>query len=135
MIKADGYLFRGDAFSSKQAAIEILVHDREQELRFHETWEKEAKPYFFNDNKPKLSIPKKIAEGLDEENYKDLIDFIKEGFFVSEEVDKWYYGINQDQIDENGKFVVNKIDTNKSILIVAYLLSKTLGVDLVEVEG
>lgn len=86
-------------------------------------------------NQPKLSIPKKIAEGLDEENYKDLIDFIKEGFFVSEEVDKWYYGINQDQIDENGKFVVNKIDTNKSILIVAYLLSKTLGVDLVEVAG
>lgn len=110
--------------------------DLDFDLDAEVTWCHE--PVFDNDIKyikqPKLSIPKKIAEGLDEENYKDLIDFIKEGFFVSEEVDKWYYGINQDQIDENGEFVDNKIDPNKSILIVAYLLSKALGVELVEVS-
>ena len=66
MSKPNGYLFRGAAFSSEESAFEILVQSHEQELRFHETWEKEAKPYYFKDEQPRLSIPRKIAEELEE---------------------------------------------------------------------
>lgn len=127
MNKADGYLFRGDAFSSKQAAIEILVHDREQELRFHETWEKEAKPYFFNDNQPKLSIPKKIAELLDigyacegdEERDHSWLIHNMDDFISSESYDEFYSWLEDSE-------------DNYSLAIV-YLAGKALGVELVEV--
>ncbi|WP_349652116.1 hypothetical protein [Lactococcus lactis] len=81
-------------------------------------------------NQPQLTIPKSIADGLDEEfsdGYKNLIDIFQNGFFISEGVEDWYYG-------EERETVI--VDPNKSTLIVAYLLGKALGVDLVKVvEG
>ncbi|WP_347962782.1 hypothetical protein [Lactococcus formosensis] len=111
MSKPDEYLFRGSAFSSKQSAIEILVHRREQELRFHETWEKEAKPYFFNDNQPKLSIPKKIAEELEEYDIGEKGNYSL--FSLSEEAREFYL--------------------THSNIVTIYFASKALGVELVEV--
>ena len=77
-----------------------------------------------------LTIPKSIADGLDEEfrnGYKNLIDIFQNGFFISKDVEDWYYG-------EEREIVI--VDPNKSTLIVAYLLGKALGVDLVKVvEG
>lgn len=118
MSKPDGFLFRGSAFSSKQSAIEILVHSREQELRFHETWEKEAKPYFFNDNQPKLSIPKKIADMLDEGDLMLLA---------------WTHG--NDLLgkvpDEERKAEIIR----RNALARAYQAGKALGVELVSIEA
>ena len=79
------------------------------------------------DIQPQLTIPKSIADGLDEEfriGYKNLIDIFQNGFFISKEVEDWYYG-------EEREIVI--VDPNKSTLIVAYLLGKSLGVDLVKV--
>ena len=79
---------------------------------------------------PRLTIPKSIADGLDEEiddGYKNLIDVFQRGWFISEDVEDWYYGKERELVI---------VDTQKSILIVAYLLGKALGVDLVKVvEG
>ncbi|MCG3096728.1 hypothetical protein L8T26_05175 [Lactococcus petauri] len=129
MSKPNGYLFRGAAFSSEESAFEILVKNREQELRFHETWEKEAKPYYFKDELSKLSIPKKIAKMLDVS-----FDFQPE---YHEDV-SWIVS-NMDVLSDD--FSYNEfytwVDSGKDNYNIAltYLASKALGVELVEVEG
>lgn len=111
MSKPNGYLFRGAAFSSEESAFEILVKNREQELRFHETWEKEAKPYYFKDELSKLSIPKKIAEQADKTDFDELFQRGQEEFY------QWF-DHEHDQYKE---------------VIYAYLVGKEFGVELVEV--
>ncbi|NYZ58386.1 hypothetical protein [Lactococcus lactis] len=69
MSKPSGYLLHGTAFSSKEAAFEILVHNHEQELRFHKLWDKDAQPYYF-ESQPQLTIPKSIADELEKYDFE-----------------------------------------------------------------
>ncbi|WP_252899872.1 hypothetical protein [Lactococcus fujiensis] len=64
MKEPNGYLLHGTTFSSKDAAFELLVHNREQELRFHEIWDEDAQPYYF-ETPYRLTIPKSVADELD----------------------------------------------------------------------
>ncbi|MFM2785467.1 hypothetical protein NGL45_12740 [Lactococcus lactis] len=113
MSEPSGYLLHGTAFSSKEAAFEILVHNHEQELRFHKLWDEDAQPYYF-ESQPQLTIPKSIAEQADKTDLDTLFEWGKQEFY------QWF---NHEQ-DEYMP------------IIYAYLAGKALGVDLVKVvEG
>jgi hypothetical protein len=69
MSEPSGYLLHGTAFSSKEAAFEILVHNHEQELRFHKLWDEDAQPYYF-EPQPQLTIPKSVADELEKYDFE-----------------------------------------------------------------
>ena len=120
MSEPNGYLIHGTAFSSKEAAFEILVHNHEQELRFHKLWDEDAQPYYF-EPQAQLTIPKSIADELDGFNPdkgETKIAVLIEGYnecFIS---------------DKLMQFCL--IDNNLN-LCALYLTGKALGVDLVKV--
>lgn len=66
MSEPNGYLIHGTAFSSKEAAFKALVSNHEQESWFHKIWDEDAQPYYF-ESQPQLTIPKSIADELEEE--------------------------------------------------------------------
>ena len=123
MSEPSGYLLHGTAFSSKEAAIEMLVHNNEQELRFHKLWDEDAQPYYF-ESQPQLTIPKSIAEMLDKEIAADAVTkfaMFHEGF------ERFWLSY------ELQMYCAKKKDY---ALVSAYLAGKALGVDLVKVvEG
>ncbi|MGL4341572.1 MAG: hypothetical protein ACRCSZ_04020 [Lactococcus lactis] len=113
MSEPSGYLLHGTAFSSKEAAFEILVHNHEQELRFHKLWDEDAQPYYF-ESQPQLTIPKSIAEQADKTDLDTLFKWGQQEFY------QWFN-------HEQDEFMP---------VIYAYLAGKALGVDLVKVgEG
>ncbi|MDN5425340.1 MAG: hypothetical protein L0J96_10595 [Lactococcus lactis] len=113
MSEPSGYLLHGTAFSSKEAAFEILVHNHEQELRFHKLWDEDAQPYYF-ESQPQLTIPKSIAEQADKTDLDTLFKWGQQEFY------QWFN-------HEQDEFMP---------VIYAYLVGKALGVDLVKVvEG
>ena len=126
MSEPNGYLLYGTAFSSKEAAFEILVHNNEHELRFHELWDEDAQPYYF-EPKPQLTIPKSIADELD--------DIFNQ--FVSEQDNRsiwgllWRAGEIDYEIGEQLEYLLP--DENQVNIGIAYLAGKALGVDLVKV--
>ncbi|MBU5242904.1 hypothetical protein KQH98_06215 [Lactococcus lactis] len=121
MSEPSGYLLHGTAFSSKEAAFEILVHNHEQELRFHKLWGEDAQPYYF-EPQPQLTIPKSIADMMDAELNPLERESMLETFML---------GINYLVLsDELMKFVLTG---NNYHVISAYLAGKALGVDLVKV--
>ena len=124
MSEPSGYLLHGTAFSSKEAAFEILVHNHEQELRFHKLWDEDAQPYYF-ESQPQLTIPKSIKESSWMKHLLscDLSQFEFERFdeFLNKDDEQFLKWVN------TGK--------NENILYI-YLAGKTIGVDLVKVvEG
>ena len=119
MSEPNGYLLHGTAFSSKKAAFEILVHNHEQELRFHKIWDEDVKPYYF-EPQPQLTIPKSIADELDlhEINWQDGDLVFRVCNALPCKVEDWFDS-----------------DYNSNVAM-AYLVGKALGVDLVKVvEG
>ena len=124
MSEPSGYLLHGTAFISKEAAFEILVHNHEQELRFHKLWDEDAQPYYF-ESQPQLTIPKSIKESSWMKHLLscDLSQFEFERFdeFLNKDDEQFLKWVN------TGK--------NENILYI-YLAGKTIGVDLVKVvEG
>ena len=132
MSEPSGYLLHGTAFSSKEAAFEILVHNHEQELRFHKLWDKDAQPYYF-ESQPQLTIPKSIADdkvvkyAVEHPNLaRFVINDILEGLAIDE------YPIDYENVIKWIKPLIN-VDRDKLNVILAYLAGKALGVDLVKV--
>ncbi|MDT2936215.1 hypothetical protein [Lactococcus lactis] len=124
MSEPSGYLLHGTAFISKEAAFEILVHNHEQELRFHKLWDEDAQPYYF-ESQPQLTIPKSIKESSWMKHLLscDLSQFEFERFdeFLNKDDEQFLKWVN------TGK--------NENILYI-YLAGKAIGVDLVKVvEG
>ena len=120
MNKPSGYLLHGTAFSSKEAAFEILVHNHEQELRFHKLWDEDAQPYYFA--QPQLTIPQSIAEILGKyDEYNPTADrLIMMAYRDYQEFNDW---IIKDWVKNDN-------------IARAYLAGEVLGVDLVKVvEG
>lgn len=108
----------------KEAAFEILVHNHEQELRFHKLWDEDAQPYYF-ESQLQLTIPKSIKESSWMKHLLscDLSQFEFERFdeFLNKDDEQFLKWVN------TGK--------NENILYI-YLAGKTIGVDLVKVvEG
>ncbi|MCT1181578.1 hypothetical protein [Lactococcus lactis] len=136
MSEPNGYLLHGTAFSSKEAAFEILVHNHEHELRFHKLWDEDAKPYYF-EPQPQLTIPKSIADELDEipneaKEYVRVNDFgeysVLDDFVELRE----FYEADEDDIFP--KFMELKDFVKDNLNLCAfYLAGKALGVDLVKV--
>ena len=131
MSEPSGYLLHGTAFSSKEAAFEILVHNHEQELRFHKLWDEDAQPYYFA--QPQLTIPKSIADdkvvkyAVEHPNLaRFVINDILEGLAIDE------YPIDYENVIKWIKPLIN-VDRDKLNVIFAYLSGKALGVDLVKV--
>ena len=129
MSEPSGYLLHGTAFSSKEAAFEILVHNHEQELRFNKLWDEDAQPYYF-EPQPQLTIPQSIADELD-----DIFNgFVRERGSCS----IWNLLWRAEEIDcEIGEQLEALLpDENQVNIAIAYLAGKALGVDLVKVgEG
>ncbi|MCA2391255.1 hypothetical protein [Lactococcus sp. NH2-7C] len=128
MSEPSGYLLHGTAFSSKEAAFEILVHNHEQELRFHKLWDEDAQPYYFA--QPQLTIPKSIADELEKYDFeltsKGLMYRNMGGTLVE---------FSRVTYDEIPQLIVQTIAGNYRI-VFAYLAGKAIGVDLVKVvEG
>lgn len=120
MSEPSGYLLHGTAFSSKEAAFEILVHNHEQELRFHKLWDEDAQPYYF-ESQPQLTIPKSVADEL-------------ESVFAG--IDATDLGYVLDQTGPYGSRAFNDYYFKNKNIIALYLAGKALGVDLVKVvEG
>lgn len=124
MSEPSGYLLHGTAFISKEAAFEILVHNHEQELRFHKLWDEDAQPYYF-ESQPQLTIPKSIKESSWMKHLLscDLSQFEFERFdeFLNKDDEQFLKWVN------TGK--------NENILYI-YLAGKAIVVDLVKVvEG
>lgn len=126
MSEPSGYLLHGNAFSSKEAAFEILVHNHEQELRFKKLWDEDAQPYYF-ETQPQLTIPKSIADELD--------DIFNEFVRIKNSRSIWSLLWRAEEIDyEIGEQLVALLpDENQVNIAVAYLAGKALGVDLVKV--
>ena len=126
MSEPSGYLLHGTAFSSKEAAFEILVHNHEQELRFHKLWDEDAQPYYF-EPQPQLTIPKSIADELEKYDFeltsKGLMYRNMGGTLVE---------FSRVTYDEIPQLIVQTIAGNYRI-VFAYLAGKELGVDLVKV--
>ena len=125
MSEPNGYLLHGTAFISKEEAFDILVHNHEQELRFHKLLG-DAQPYYF-EPQSQLTIPKSIADKLD--------DIFNE--YVSERDNRSIWGLlwQAEEIDwEIGERLSYLLpDENKVNIGIAYLTGKALGVDLVKV--
>ena len=125
MSEPNGYLLHGTAFSSKEAAFEILVHNYEQELRFHKLWDEDSQPYYFA--QPQPTIPKSIADKLD-----DIFNqFVKK----RDSRNIWTLLYRAGEIDyEIGEQLEYLLpDENQVNIGIAYLAGKALGVDLVKV--
>ncbi|CAM3217422.1 hypothetical protein GHI93_11715 [Lactococcus hircilactis] len=129
MSEPSGYLLHGTAFSSKEAAFEILVHNHEQELRFHKLWDEDAQPYYF-ESQPQLTIPKSIADKLD-----DIFNgFVRER--DSRNIWTLLYRAAEMDYEIGDELEVLLPDENQVNIAIAYLAGKALGVDLVKVvEG
>ncbi|WMX69966.1 hypothetical protein [Lactococcus cremoris] len=129
MSEPSGYLLHGTAFSSKEAAFEILVHNHEQELRFHKLWDGDAQPYYF-ESQPQLTLPKSVADELD----GVFNGFVKE----QESCDIWTLLYRAEEVDFEIGVRLEKLlpGENQINIAIAYLAGKALGVDLVKVvEG
>jgi hypothetical protein len=122
MSEPNGYLLHGTAFSNKEAAFEILVHNHEQELRFHKIWNEDAQPYYFE---PQLTIPQSIADELDGYfKYKNPFEAILRD-----------YSVRSNDVIEELRDYLDFLHSNLELCII-YLAGKALGVDLVKVvEG
>lgn len=129
MSEPNGYLIHGTAFSSKEAAFEILVHNHEQELRFHKLWDEDAQPYYF-EPQPQLTIPKSIADELDKYDF----ELTSKGLMYRN-IGGTLVEFSRVTYDEIPRLIVQTIAGNYRI-VFAYLAGKALGVDLVKVvEG
>lgn len=127
MSEPSGYLLHGTAFSSKEAAFEILVHNHEQELRFHKLWDEDAQPYYFA--QPQLTIPKSIADELDK-RWEAQNKYLQRKVTVPR--DALYNAVNPYDNQLAATKIGKWIDENQNICF-AYLAGKALGVDLVKV--
>lgn len=110
MSEPSGYLLHGTAFSSKEAAFEILVHNHEQELRFHKLWDEDAQPYYFA--QPQLTIPQSIADELEEkieEAYRN--DYIRSYSDVGA-----YMEVITDGLDEDSELYKFMFPANDALL-------------------
>lgn len=124
MSEPNGYLLHGTAFSGKEAAFKALVSNKEQEAWFHKIWNENAQPYYF-EPQPQLTIPKSIADWLDEE-----LNPLERESMLETFVDGVNYLVLSDELMN---FVLTGDNYN---IIYAYLAGKVLGVDLVKVvEG
>jgi len=129
MSEPSGYLLHGTAFSSKEAAFEILVHNHEQELRFHKLWDEDAQPYYF-EPQSQLTIPKSIADELEKYDF----ELTSKGLMYSN-MGGTLVEFSRVTYDEIPQLIVQTIAGNYRI-VFAYLAGKALGVDLVKVvEG
>lgn len=128
MSEPNGYLIHGTAFSSKEAAFEILVHNHEQELRFHKLWDEDAQPYYF-EPQSQLTIPKSIAECL-----INFIEINRGTDFIIEEL-IYFKNMERSHCFEPELKLHDFVQNNTNICVI-YLAGKALGVDLVKVvEG